>query len=711
MAVIGRIRQRSGLLIFLIGASIVGFLIMDATNSQFSVLKGRKDWVGKVNGEKIMHNDFTKKYEENVKAMEDQMNGQPMGDDQRIYLRLQTWNEMVNDIIFKDVYDKLGINVTPEEMNELATGENVSPSIVRAFKNPQTGQFDPTMVARYVQTLDQDDPGSEPGVKKKRWLAFESQLKKGQFVQKYSNLINKGLYVPTWMAEMTYNDQNRTVDFKYVQVPYTDLNDADVKVSDDDVKKYLDAHSAKYKQEEETRRLQYVTFDIAASSGDSAKIMSDLEEKRAEFAKGQKVSDDSMFVKLYSETPLDEVYSDKDKLFSPVKDSFFTKPVKSLVGPYVDGKYFKLAKISDRKMISDSVHVYAIKIGFEGINSNEAAAAKFKFIDSLYKQIDSLKGDFRALAATFSDDQISKMKGGDMGWIKQGEKDKAYNDLIFYKAVKGKVYKVPSQTDNAVFLVQVVEEKPSKMGVLVSYLSKEIVPSAETEKNIYANATNFASENQSEIKFKESAKKLSVKTANGIQKDAFGIEGLHSARELVKWAYDPSRKKGDVSSVFTIEGKHVVVMLENISGKGVRAAEEVKPEITRILTREKKYELLAKKIADTKAVNIDDLAAKLGKVTANAEKISFGSPSVNNSYEPKVVAAALATAPGKLSAVVEGASGVFVVQTTVVNEPAKANDYTAYSFQMNQRLQNKSAYAQEAQKKLAKIEDNRFDFF
>mgnify|MGYP003351290453 CR=1 FL=1 len=111
--------------------------------------------------------------------------------------------------------------------------------------------------------------------------------------------------------------------------------------------------------------------------------------------------------KIYSESPFDEVYYDKDALLSAVKDSFFSLPVKSIVGPYAEGGSFKLAKITDRKMISDSVHVYAIKIGFEGINSNEAAAAKFKFIDSLYKQIDSLKGDFRALAATFSFSLIS----------------------------------------------------------------------------------------------------------------------------------------------------------------------------------------------------------------------------------------------------------------------------------------------------------------
>ncbi|HWB63326.1 MAG TPA: SurA N-terminal domain-containing protein, partial [Chitinophagales bacterium] len=91
MAVIGKIRQRSGLLIFLIGASIVGFLIMDATNSQFSVLKGRKDWVGKVNGEKISYNDFTRKFEENEKNLEEQLQGQPVTDNQRNAVRNQTW--------------------------------------------------------------------------------------------------------------------------------------------------------------------------------------------------------------------------------------------------------------------------------------------------------------------------------------------------------------------------------------------------------------------------------------------------------------------------------------------------------------------------------------------------------------------------------------------------------------------------------------------
>ena len=711
MAVIGKIRQRSGLLIFLIGLSIVGFLVMDATNSQGSLLKGRKDSVGKVDGEKILYNDFTKKYEENIKSAEEQMRGQPMGDEQRNYMRTQTWTEMVSDIIFKKTYDALGIGVTPEEMRELAMGENASPYIRQdqQFKNPQTGQFDPAQVSLYLQRLDQDPQGVEPGTVRKQWLKFETLLKKNQFQQKYDNLINKGFYVPTWMSEMSYNDQTRTVDLKYVQFPYTDVTDADAKVTDEEVKKYLEEHAAKFEQDEETRKLQYVTFDIIASSGDSASTIKSLEEKRADFAKGEKQADDSVFVKLYSETPFDEAYYDKEKLFTAVKDSFFSLPVKSIVGPYLDGASYKLAKITDRKMISDSVHVRDIKIGFEGITTQEAANTKFKLIDSIFKLVDTLKADFGMVAAMYSDDMESKMRGGDIGWVKQGEKDKMYNDLVFYRAQKGKFYRIPSQTENAIHIVQVVEDKPTKLAVQVAYLSKEIIPSGETERNIYGNATTFATDNQTETKFKEAGKKSGVKTINAVQKDAFTVEGLGSAREVVKWAFDA--KKGDVSSIFTVGKKHVVVLLEEIRAKGLPDVAAVSERIKPLVAQEKKFEFLSKKIEATKASTLDDLVTKFGKQVVEATSVSFVNPSLNGVPEPTVAAVTLVTTTGKLSKAVKGTSGVYVVQPIVVYEPGKMVDYTPYSMQMKQQMQGKSRNAQEVLKKLAKVEDNRFDFF
>lgn len=713
MAVIGKIRQRSGLLIFVIGLSIVGFLVMDATDSQSGMLKGRNDSVGKVNGEKISITDFNSKYDENVKNFEAQMRGMAIGEDQRNYLRTQTWNEMVNSKIFDDIFEKLGIGVTAEEMNELATGENASQYIKndQQFKDPNTGQFDPSRVRLYLSQLDAPREGVEPGAVREQWLNFEKQLKKNQHQMKYDNLINKGFYAPKWMGEMTYKDQNRYVNFRYVQLPYTDVNDADIKVSDDELKEYIESHAAKYKVDEETRKIQYVTFDIAPSSADSLKTVEELLEKREEFAKGEKAADDSVFVKIYSDTQFDEVYYDKDKLTSPVKDSFFTLPVKSVVGPYVDGKYFKLAKISDRKMISDSVHVREIKISFANITTQEAAAVKFKFIDSIVTEIDSLKKDFSLFAFTYSDDQNAKMRGGDIGWVQQGQKEKAYNDLIFYRATKGRVYKVPSTTENAIYIVQVVEDKPTKTGVQVAYFSKEIIPNPETERNIYGAATTFASENQNEAKFRANGQKLNMKSVESLKKDDFTVQGLGSARELVKWAFGDKAEKGSVSSIFTVDKKHVVALLEQVRPMGLQSVDAVRDQVKAEVIKQKKFAALAKKVTDAKSSSIDDLAAKLGKPAMDATRVSFTNPSVNGAYEPKVAATALSTGTGKISAPIEGTSGVFVVQTTAVEEPAKMEDYSMYAFQLKQQLQSKARFAAEVQKKLATITDNRFDFF
>jgi len=80
-------------------------------------------------------------------------------------------------------------------------------------------------------------------------------------------------------------------------------------------------------------------------------------------------------------------------------------------------------------------------------------------------------------------------------------------------------------------------------------------------------------------------------------------------------------------------------------------------------------------------------------------------------YEPNAVATALKTANGKLSAPVKGRSGVYVVQTISVTEPPKATDYSLYASQQRQKAQYKSRLADGAQRKLADVKDNRFDFF
>jgi peptidyl-prolyl cis-trans isomerase D len=91
--------------------------------------------------------------------------------------------------------------------------------------------------------------------------------------------------------------------------------------------------------------------------------------------------------------------------------------------------------------------------------------------------------------------------------------------------------------------------------------------------------------------------------------------------------------------------------------------------------------------------------------------VSFEQSGLVNAYEPKVIGAAFGVAKGKVSAPIQGNDGVYAIQVVNVEEPAKTTDYSEILPRLNRTMQQKSSYASEVQKKLAKVQDNRFDFF
>ena len=155
----------------------------------------------------------------------------------------------------------------------------------------------------------------------------------------------------------------------------------------------------------------------------------------------------------------------------------------------------------------------------------------------------------------------------------------------------------------------------------------------------------------------------------------------------------------------------MVALLVDIRPKGLPDLASVRDFIKPEVIREKKYDLLAQKITGAKAANVDELATKLGKPVLEADHISFSSANLNGANEPNVGAATEDLPTGKLSQPIKGRAGAYAIQVVNVQEPAKASDYSMYVFQVNQQTAAKARYAEEVQKKLAKIDDNRFDFF
>ena len=711
MAIIGDIRKRSGLLVGAIALSIILFLLGDAVNNQFSVLgKGRVTDAGSVNGQNIAYTEYSNQVNENVKNMEAQYR-MSIPDQQRNMISQQTWEDMVNKIVMNDACAKTGLTVSDDEMVSLTTTENASPTIRQVFGGER---FNPAGVKQFLQNIDIDEKGQEPGYKRKAWNQLVKEVKKSQLQNKYGLLVAKGVgNVPNWMAENLYVEMNKSADFKYVMFPYADVNDNDIKYTDNDLKDYLAKNAAKFTSNDETRNIRYISFDIAASSIDSLATLKSLTDKLDEFKKGEKKGDDSLFVKLYSETGFDDLYKTKEQLLgSAVSDSVFSLPVKTVIGPYVEGGMYKYAKISARKMMSDSVKVKEIVFSFANVKTEAEQKTRLMMIDSLYKAIDSLHADFGAIAASYSDDPASKMSGGVVGWVQMAnpQLDEYYKSIVFHNGEPGKTYKYLDGQNNLIKFIQIAEEKPSKPAVKVAYYTHSIMPSQATENNIYSTVNQFASTNSTEEKFKAYMKDhpQDIKNAQRIKKESYDIQGLGSARSLVKWVFEA--KRGDVSPIKTIDKKHVIAYLESVTGKGTPDLESVRETVKLMYLQDKKFELLSKKIADAKATGVDDLAAKLGKVGMEADRVTFQNANLPTGNEPAVAATGVYLAQGKLSGPIKGNAGVFVVQKLNGIDPPKATDLSQQAMMLKQRSYMKARDAAEALKKLSKVEDNRLYF-
>ncbi len=720
MAVIGEIRKRPGILVGVIALSIVLFLLGVAVNDQFSVLRpGRGTDAGSVDGQAIAYNDYTNEVSDNVKNIEAQ-NHISLNEVQRNYMNQQTWNEMVNDIVMERVSDKTGVVVSDDEMVSLTMTANLHPIIRQQLfgNNPP----DVAGLNGWIKNLNVDEKGQEPGAKRKFWNNLVKQVKKSQLQAKYNTLLMKSIgNVPKWMAEEYYEETNKTADFRYVMLPYSEVNDNDIKYADSDLKEYLNKNAARFKSTEESRTIQYVAFNVIPSSIDSANALKALTDKLEDFTKGATKSDDSLFVKLYSETPLYDLYSIKGQpnpQGPAIADSLYDLPVKTVIGPYVENGMYKFAKVTEKKMMSDSVKVKEIVFSFANVQSEADQKAKLAIIDSVYTAIDSLHADFGAMAAAYSDDQASKANGGVVGWVKFTDptKDDFYKSIVFHNGKVGKAYKYLDAQNNVIKIVEVAEDKPSKTGVKVAYFTRQLAPSQETETSVYSDATQFVSGNNSEEKWKKyaAAHPNMMKRAVNITKESYDVDQL-SARSVVKWVFDA--KRGDVSPVKTVDDgsgvngrKYIVAYLESVNGEGTPDLESVKDQVKMAFLKEKKYELLAKKVEDAKASNIDDLATKLGKPAQDATNSIFANPNTPSGIEPAVVAAGVYIAQGKLSAPVRGNQGVFAVQKVAGVDPPAPTDLTRAVMMAQQTAMSKARATQDALRKLAKVKDYRLNF-
>jgi len=717
MSVIQKIRDKyARWAVIAIAVSLVGFIMMDAFSGRAGLFNSRgSNTLGKVSGTSIDRVKFDR---------EMQIFGARVPEDQKAGLIQNLWDYEVNRILVSDEAEKLGLTVTDREMKDVLYGNNPPQFLAEVFTDRSTGKFDAITAQQQVNQLLKK---GAPGQQEYDYITTNIDLVKNQrLMSKYMSLLTNSIYYPKWYLEKKNVDNSLLGKMSYVMVPYASIADSTIKISDDEIKDYMNQHKDDYKKDKETRSIEYVLFSTAPSAADSAASRSEIEKLKPQLAAA---TDAAAFVSQQnSSLPFDNAYYAKSMIQVPAKDSIFNTPVGGVYGPYLDGSNYVLAKVIDVKSLPDSVKCRHILIGTADMQTGQptmpdsVAHAKADSIANAIKN----GASFDLLDSLYSTDQAAKRDKGVMTFsskdIQGPNFAKEFGQFILFDGKPGDKKVVKTQFGwHYIEIMNFINVEPHYK---VAYLAKPIETSPETDNTVHNLAAMFAGDSRDYKSFTANFEKnlkpkgYNKQVAPDIDEMQFNLMGVNgSARSFIKKIFETD--KGDVIGPEQVPDNYVVAVVTNVTEPGLPDVASVRPMIEPLLRNKKKGEMIVKNIGQVSSLEEVSARVKQPVQTADSLRLSGGR---TFGYEPKVLGAIFNPSnKGKVvTQPIVGLNGVYVVkvddQTTTPVETANIDEQRKQlEMQMQNQLRQQMQYGMnpilDPLKKNATIKDYRAKFY
>ncbi|MCF8234863.1 MAG: SurA N-terminal domain-containing protein [Bacteroidales bacterium] len=703
MAVIGKIRKHSGLVVIVIGLALAAFVLSDFTKQG----GGSQDRnVGVIDGEEITSIDFFTNVERNAEARKRQRNQEQLNAEEMFRVREDTWDRMVYDILMGEEFNDLGLDVTDKELLEIFQGKHTHPAVVRNFTNPETGQFQRENVIYYINNFAQLPPEQ-----KDQWIMFEEEIRRDQQRLKYTALLEKAYHIPSPFAEKFYLEEEREAIIRISGKKYHTISDSLVSFTEAEVKNKYEEIKHRYEQEASVQ-FDYVTFDVIPSEADYQKAE---EKAQRVYERFQTAENISLFVRANSEEPYDSAWYKSGELPVAIDSIMLNSEIGTMVPPYFENEAFRMAKLVDISYRPDSMEASHILIAYSGASQADPNLQRSRqeaeaFADSLAGLLEQNPNRMEELARANSDGPSGR-QGGELGWFKDQTMVYPFNEAVINADI-GDIDVV--ETRFGFHVIKTSGKKDHVKKVRVAQIILPVRASETTVSNIRREAKVFAGENDNEEKFEEAINEggLIKKSSPRVTKMMFSIPGLEDPRRIIQWAFNKSVEPGDVSAVFTFQDKYVVAVLKERRKEGYMPLEELRTSVENMVIKEKKADMILEEMSALEG-NIYEIASQL-EAEVDTVTVSFASPNIRGiGREPEVVATVFTSGEGVLTPPVEGNLGVYIL---VIDQFLEASEITNYqpfvkpfmeSYQ--NQIMNNSYYR--ALEDAADIKDNRIKFY
>lgn len=712
MALINKIREKSGIAVAVIAVALMFFIVGSDifSRQQGGGLFGEGNVLGTINGTDIDLKQFNTLLE-NQRQQYQAQTGRAPSEDELSNIREQIWQQLVQENAFAPEFEELGLSVSGDELRELLQGaKNMHPYVRQQFTDPNTGVFNEENHRTFIT---QAANKTLPLPQQQAWDQFKSSMIEIRKAEKFQNLLSKTSFITTAEAKKEYVAQNTKLSVNYLYVPFYSVPDSTVEASDSEISSYYNKHEDEFTPYD-SRNLEYVVFQITPSKEDSAGIQQDIKT----LARGLAAATDAAAFAAANSDERSNYLKTGSEVSVEVKEAIRNGIVGAVIGPFKQENNYIIHKYegteTDSLYTAGASHILIRSTSTDSDSLRSAARAKAQ---DLLSQINA-GADFATLARINSQDPGSGQNGGDLGYFQNnGTMVKPFEDAIFNFNGTGVIPRIV-ETDFGFHIIKVTDAK-SNLRYKLATIVKILAPSEVTKNEIYQKADDLkrsiSSLEDLRAKVKEEDN-LILLTAQRVAPGARFLNTLDNAGEIVRWAYNSNTSVGDISDiVFETDENFVIAGLAAASDKDDPKAEDFKDQITAKIKNDKKAEQIIAKLKD-KTGTLESIASGYGAgalvetvADINLKNGLLKSPGL----DPIAIGTAFGMKPGIKKGPFKGDQGVFIMDAARVTKAGEIADYSQYKEEIKQFFGPYAASqaADQAIRENAKIVDKRAKFF
>ena len=711
MATLQKIRSKGPLLLIVIGLAMLAFILGDA----WKIIRPNQgvQYVGSIDGKNISAMDFQKELENYTEVIKFVNQTNDLTENQMNSLRDEVWAIMVRNNILEKEASALGLTVTDAEVRDVIE-RGTDPILSGTPFNGADGKFDPDVLKSFLafyQSLDKETLSSEEYSQYesmyKYWLFVENDIKSGLLYSKYNALVKGAIVSNPIAAKNSFENRIKRADVLMASLPFSSIADADVKLTNSDIKKvYADNKEAMYTYSE-NRDIYYIDYEIEPSQADRAALLAEVNDITTQLE--DEIDDYAAFLRRAgSEIAFSEVPRSAKNLPEDVAIRLDSVKVGGVFGPYynADDDTYNTFKLLSTVSGYDSIEVKLMQV----IMDDEAAADKR--VDSILTALK--KGaSFDAIAESYG-------QGASDQWIAadsyepaaiSGDNAAYLNKINSMKKGESSSLKVAGGT----LIIKILDTKTPLTKYNTAIVKCPVEFSEETSNNAYNKLSLFVAQNSTIDQLKENAEDSDFRLLYypGIENYNYNVGGVAKSHEALRWLF--GAEEGEISRIYEVGNANdhlLVVAVEKIHERGYRSVEDAVQPLSLRAIKNKKSEVLKDKLAglslaEVKAipdVNIDTVRF------LNFTNAAFISSVYSN--EPTLGPSVMNLEQGVLTAPMVGENCVYVA------EKISADEYSGEYDEKAEKARVQAISASQIPGQIldalyyeAKVVDNRYKIF